>query len=276
MANRGRKDGVKPRDRKLGDEWTDWNGETDPQELEIDEHWSTFAILAGVTLVIFVALLDAGGYLIHPRIEQFSSFAAVLVRWGVTGFGAAFLLLVAVETISVLKFQTGVFPYVWAERFLLALLPKTVWLGARFGISRDRVGNSFIKVHNVLIKAHAATLNADRLLILLPRCLAKEVRSQIMTRLSSLQVTIVTAAGGEEARKAIMEHRPTLILACACERDLVSGLRDVAEKVPVLAIPNKRPEGPCKNTYLQLEKLEEALTFIEERKGSKTVTVHTS
>jgi hypothetical protein len=36
----------------------------------------------------------------------------------------------------------------------------------------------------------------------------------------------------------------------------------VAEKVPVLAIPNKRPEGPCKNTNLQLDALDEALSFL--------------
>jgi hypothetical protein len=58
-------------------------------------------------------------------------------------------------------------------------------------------------------------------------------------------------------------------LALACERDLMSGIKDIAEKIPVLAIPNKRPEGPCKNTHVSLRELEEALKFITDRKNRK-------
>ncbi len=78
-------------------------------------------------------------------------------------------------------------------------------------------------------------------------------------------VQIVTAAGGEEARNAIRQYRPSLILAVACERDLISGIRDVAEKVHILAIPNMRPEGPCKNTHLSLDAFDDALHFITEK-----------
>jgi len=71
-----------------------------------------------------------------------------------------------------------------------------------------------------------------------------------------------TAAGGEEARAAIKQYRPTIILAIACERDLISGIKDVAEKIPVFAIPNKRPEGPCKNTDFSLSELDEAVRVL--------------
>ena len=87
-----------------------------------------------------------------------------------------------------------------------------------------------------------------------------------MRKTNEYEMSIVTAGGGEEARKAIGQYRPTLILAVACERDLLSGIRDVAERVPVLAIPNKRPEGPCKNTCLQIERLEEILKSVRARK----------
>src|SRR5208283_6158671 len=133
-----------------------------------------------------------------------------------------------------------------------------------------RVGNSFIKVHNFLLKSHADELKWDVLLILLPRCLEKEAKRQVIERVNGRAVQIVTAAGGEEARKAIREHKPSLILAVACERDLISGIRDVAEKIPVLAIPNKRPEGPCKNTRVHLDALDDALKFVTGTPG-KTV-----
>jgi hypothetical protein len=115
-----------------------------------------------------------------------------------------------------------------------------------------------------MLKSHARILRGDVLLILLPRCLEKETKRQVVERVNGRAVQIVTAAGGEAARNAIKQHNPSLILAVACERDLISGIKDVAEKIPVLAIPNKRPEGPCKNTHLLLTDLDEALKIIAE------------
>ena len=89
-----------------------------------------------------------------------------------------------------------------------------------------------------------------------------------MGKIDVLPATVVTADGGEEARKAVREHQPTIILAVACERDLTSGIRDIAGKIPVLAIPNKRPQGPCKNTCIRIRQLEEALSLIECRRKS--------
>jgi len=228
-------------------------------------------MLAGGILFLLLALLNAGWYLVKPRIEQFVPGASVPLEWCVEGFSMLILLIAAAEAISVVRFGKSLLPYVWAERFLLALLSKSVWLGRKFGISRDRVSNSFIKVHNVVLKASASRLSVERLLVLLPRCLERATRSQVLDRIDRLAAKTVTAAGGEEARKAIREHRPSLILAIACERDLISGLKDVANRIPVLAIANKRPQGPCKNTQLPIEELDEALSFLAERKKTKSM-----
>jgi hypothetical protein len=168
----------------------------------------------------------------------------------------------------VLKFGKSLYPYTWIEKFLLSLLPKTIWLGTKFGISKDRIGNSFIKMHNFITKTFIDKLSTFRLLILLPRCLRKEARTRLFDRLSGDNFKVYTAAGGEEAREAIKQYRPTIILAIACERDLISGIKDVAEKILVFAIPNKRPEGPCKNTDFLLPELEEALRVLMTMKHS--------
>ncbi len=250
------------RDRRLGDEWLDWNGSKSPQEDEIDEKLSTFLTLAAGAVLIFIACLRFGWYLTKPRIDQLSPLLSRLIERSAFVLAVIILLLVALETTLLLKFRKSVFPYIWAEKLLLAVLSKSMWLGQKLGISKDRVGNSFIKAHNLIVKSHVRRLNLDTLLILLPRCLEKEAKRQVVERANGRAVQIVTAAGGEEARSAIREHRPSLILAVACERDLISGIRDVAEKIPVLAIPNKRPEGPCKNTRVHLDALDDALTFI--------------
>ncbi|HVN22534.1 MAG TPA: DUF116 domain-containing protein [Syntrophorhabdales bacterium] len=262
---------VEPMDRKLGDEWTGWSGETESAELDATERATTFLVLGGAILFLLLVLLNTGWYLVKPRIGQFSSLAPGLLERCVEGFSVLILLVVATEVISVARFEKSLLPYLWTERFLLALLPRSVWLGGKFGMSRDRISNSFIKAHNVVLKANADRLNARRLLILLPRCLEKGTRKEVLDRIDPLSAKTVTASGGEEARKAIREHRPSLILAVACERDLISGLRDVAGKIPVLAIPNRRPQGPCKNTQLAIDELDEALRFIAERKETKRV-----
>jgi hypothetical protein len=40
-------------------------------------------------------------------------------------------------------------------------------------------------------------------------------------------------------------------VAVACERDLVSGIRD-AWPLPVIGLINERPEGPCVNTRVDV------------------------
>jgi uncharacterized protein len=256
-------------DRRLGDEWLDWNGSSDPKESEVDEKPRTFLILAGIAILIMLAALRLGWYLAKPRFEQISVPLSHVVEWSALSFVILLVLLIGLETVLFLKFRRSLIPYIWAEKIILSLLSKAVWLGAKFGISRDRVGNSFIKAHNLMLKSHAAEVRADTFLILLPRCLEKNARRQVVERANGRAVQIVTATGGEEARKAIKQYRPSLILAIACERDLISGIRDVAEKVPVLAVPNKRPEGPCKNTRVYLEDLDEALKFIEKTTDGK-------
>jgi hypothetical protein len=46
----------------------------------------------------------------------------------------------------------------------------------------------------------------------------------------------------------------------ACERDLTSGIQDT-HPLPVYGILNERPEGPCRNTLVDLTTLEKALRF---------------
>jgi hypothetical protein len=116
-----------------------------------------------------------------------------------------------------------------------------------------------------MVESHTRELKTDGLLVLVPRCLEKDSRRQVMERASGKAIRVVTAAGGEEARKAIKQYKPSIILAIACERDLISGIKDVADKVPVLAIPNRRPEGPCKNTRVYLKDLDDVLEFITHR-----------
>ncbi|HBG0081579.1 TPA: DUF116 domain-containing protein, partial [Clostridioides difficile] len=74
-------------------------------------------------------------------------------------------------------------------------------------------------------------------------------------------VKIFVATGGTLARKIIMDNKPKAVVAVACERDLTSGIQDI-KKIPVLGVFNKRPNGPCVNTNVDIMDIEKAIGFL--------------
>jgi len=66
------------------------------------------------------------------------------------------------------------------------------------------------------------------------------------------------ATGGTLARKFLKETKPKLVIAIACERDLVSGIYD-AFPMSVYGVFNKKVNGPCFNTDLSIEEIESVL-----------------
>ncbi len=256
--------GQKAQDRKLGDEWEDWDG---TPEGEVDEPKGRFIWLASFVFAVFLLLLLLGAYLVYPRLGQWPPYVGWPLKLGFGLFLVGSIALYLLFLLEVLSADRRLLPYSWSQRLLLWLLPKSVWLGGKLGLSRDRVFNSFIKVNNVLSRSHTREGIPRKLLVLLPRCLSKETRQEIRRIMEHRPHAMATAGGGEEARKAIRKERPDFIIALACERDLASGIKDVALHVPVIGIPNKRPEGPCKNTHVDMEQFRQALEFFERVSG---------
>jgi hypothetical protein len=142
-----------------------------------------------------------------------------------------------------------------SSRVLLSLVSFLHGLGKRFGIPADRVSNSLLKVNNALIQATRRFSGNERVLLLLPRCLTKEIRTQILQAADRFQLSHATCAGGEDARKKILTEQPEVVVAVACERDLIAGIRDVRGEIPVIGIPNSRPKGPCRCTEIDIDLL---------------------
>ena len=77
-------------------------------------------------------------------------------------------------------------------------------------------------------------------------------------------VPVSVATGGTLARKIVVEKRPDVIIAVACERDLTSGIQD-SYPIPVFGIFNKRPFGPCYDTDVDMELVEKGIvTFLKD------------
>ncbi len=152
----------------------------------------------------------------------------------------------------------------------LRLMSVTSRVADRFG-RRDWVENAAVKVYNALALRRAKKVGQGELLLLVPRCLSKTSIDGVLALSGKYEVPVFVATRGQLARRVIKERRPRAIVAVACERDMVSGLHDVAGRVPVLGLTMTLPAGPCKDAGLDLVQLEDWVkVFVEEvRQGGR-------
>src|SRR4029079_4296967 len=113
------------------------------------------------------------------------------------------------------------------------------------------------KVYNAIALLRGRKVGTGELLLLIPRCLSRDTLDGVLGIAGKYGVPVFVATGGERARRVIRERRPRAVVAVACERDMVSGLHDVAGKVPVLGLTLTLPSGPRRDTRVDLEPLAE-------------------
>lgn len=164
-----------------------------------------------------------------------------------------------------------------------SLFPIALLLGKWIGLDEEKIKNSYIQVSNQLTKSRIRNQKLDRIIILAPHCLQwNECPHKITINIKNCKrcgkclipalldlankhdVELYVVTGGTSARNIVKETRPQAIIAIACERDLTSGIQDIAG-IPVIGIVNERPQGPCCNTQVNLKKVEESILML--RKG---------
>jgi len=239
-----------------------------------------FVALMGVTCLLIVGMIYLGWWIptkglenIHPDLP------------GYVGFVFAILSGTAILGTFLLILTTALGKDIFFTRFMRLvvikfLLPAIELLGRCLGISRDTIRQSFVAMNNSLVVSQKLEVHPDRILILLPHCLQLfdcdiKVTGGIekclrcgrcdIRGLAELaerhRIDISVATGGTLARKVIVEKRPKLVIAVACERDLTSGIKD-CYPLPVIGIFNDRPHGPCFNTVVDTAKIEQALLSV--------------
>lgn len=210
----------------------------------------------------------------------------------VTGivFSAIALLVALVAVGLVLNIQLRR-PVLFSKRLrgvtIKLFLPLMTLLGRGVGISKQRIRNSFIKVNNELVKSENSKYPAAQILLLMPHCLQNSRCDMRLTydvnnckrcgkcplkgllELSDeYGVHLAIATGGTIARRIVVQTRPRLIIAVACERDLSSGIQDTYP-IPVYGVLNERPHGPCLDTNVNLDNLRDALELFLDPIGPK-------
>ncbi|MCE5301070.1 MAG: DUF116 domain-containing protein [Spirochaetia bacterium] len=252
-------------DRRLGDEWAEWSGDISNYEKEIMAGKRIFLGFYFVSLLVLTAMSMGVFYMIEPRLYMISRLLDTIVLILVaTVFTIiyiwSFLLLLTIATdhnFIFVKRSEGlhvewIYPFVYA-------------IAGFFGISKDRVAHSLLKVNNALIFATKKKFRASNLLVLLPRCLDRDTRAKLMDITNKYGCHVFTATGGTSARQTVKKIRPDAIIGVACERDLVSGICDSPNMIPIVAITNMRPHGPCKDTFIDVDKFETAIRFLSKK-----------
>jgi hypothetical protein len=240
-----------------------------------------FLGLLVVTCLLFTLILGILWYVpyvglttIHPKLPLILGIS----------FGVLLLLVVGILVMLALTVVLGrdlFFSRKLRGLVIKLLLPLMSVVGKLCGVSKDQVRRSFIEINNQLVLAQHPRTTSDKLLLLMPHCLqfhecqfritgntvhCKRCGKCPITGLVELSekyhVGLAVATGGTLARRIVVERRPRLIIAVACERDLSSGIQD-SYPLPVFGIINQRPNGPCYDTLVNLEQVEEALkTFL--------------
>lgn len=242
-------------DRRLGHEWDEWDGRPLPGGGDFSASPGVFFRCAALALALAGTAGAALIFLLAPRLEGFAPALPRLV-W---------LAALAVAAVAALWFGTLVFsfyggvtplPERWLERGpYLRLLSLTSLVARLFG-RRDWVEHAGIDVYNALAERRARRVGKGELLVLIPRCLSKQALDGVLAIAGRYDVPVFVATRGQLARRVIRERRPRAVVAVACERDMTTGLRDVAGKLPVLGLTMRLPNGPCRDAVLDLETME--------------------
>jgi len=203
------------------------------------------------------------------------AFTIITITLSIIGL----LLLAIIFTVMLLWYD---YPVLKISKKLLELSITTVYpimlfLGKLLKYNKNTIRRAFTELNNKLVFSNEYNIEGKSILILTPHCIQKSFcPHKITTDIRNckrcgkcnvdnlieledkygIKTNIVT--GGTLARKLIMDARPKAIIAIACERDLISGLQDV-KKLPIIAVVNKRPEGPCVNTSVELDEVEKAI-----------------
>jgi hypothetical protein len=243
-------------DRRLGHEWDEWDGKPLPNRGDYDSAPTLFFVWSALALAVGLGTAAAALFLFGPRLgEVYGALPRAL--WLVLAVSAALLWLW--WGVLVLSYATGraLLPERLAERGpFLRLMRLTSRVADRFG-RRDWVENASVKVYNALALLRRRKVGTGELLLLIPRCLSKETLDGVLGIAGKYGMPVFVATRGQLARRVIRERRPRAVVAVACERDMVSGLHDVAGKIPVLGLTMTLPAGPCKDALLNLRQLED-------------------
>jgi hypothetical protein len=239
----------------LGHEWDEWNGRPLPGGGDFSAAPGLFFRFATLTVTVAAVAVAVLLYLVGPRLAALWQ-PLPKVLWitlaVLAGLKTLYLSLLAASYYG----GRNLLPERLLERGpYLQLMNYTSLIARGFG-KRDWVEHAAIDVYNTLAVRRGRTVGKGELLVLIPRCLSKQALDGVLEIAGRYEVPVFVATRGQLARRVIRERRPRAVVAVACERDMMTGLRDVAGKLPVLGLTMQLPNGPCRDAAIDLDQME--------------------
>jgi len=243
-------------DRRLGHEWDEWDGRPLPRAGDFSAAPGLFFRFAALTVVAAAGAVALLLYLIGPRLGGLWN-PLPRILWitlaTLTGLLALYLSVLAASLYG----GKNLLPERLMERGpYLQLMNYTSFIARGFG-KRDWVEHAAIDIYNTFAERRGRKVGKGELLVLIPRCLSKQALDGVLEIAGRYEVPVFVATRGQLARRVIRERRPRAVVAVACERDMMTGLRDVAGKLPVLGLTMQLPNGPCRDAAIDLAQMEQ-------------------
>lgn len=228
-------------------------------------------VVLGLFVLVFYLFANRENLFNQVLLVMIGTLLAVVLSAVAFGIGGIVLTLWSARTIPPLQGLSRV--------AINLMFPVAIGVGKLIGIKQSVIQGSFIEVNNQMVLAKALKIPPDKVLLLTPHCLQRmecphkiTINVQNCKRCGLCSISglleiaerygakLAVATGGTFARRFVEQYRPRAIVAIACERDLSSGIMDT-NPLPVLGVLNRRPQGPCINTEVDLAKVEEALIY---------------
>lgn len=238
-----------------------------------------FIGLLALSLLFITVVLAGSWYLL---MNHGSLFNQVLLGLGFLTLVVLFLIIaLGIFSLVIMLWQGHSRPFLQHLGLMAVnlLFPVALALGRRLGVEAATIKASFIEMNNQLVRLQQLRITPEQILLLAPHCLQWSGCPHKITidvnnchrcghcpidALHALAakygVRLAVATGGTLARHFVKEYRPRAVVAIACERDLTSGIQDT-QPLPVLGVLNLRPHGPCLNTQVNMDQVEQAIRF---------------
>lgn len=239
-----------------------------------------FLTLATVSLVLLMIITTLLWWFISPRLHEINEILANLSLTALRIFYVILIFGTVLVYLTCFLEKNFIISNFAVRLFIRVIFPVTVFLGKLVGIGKDKIRESFVHVNNSFTNALKKKFDPKKVLILLPHCLqhtscgiritvnvdncarcGKCNIGELCQLADKYNLKMYIATGGTLARKIIIENKPSFIIAVACQRDLVEGIKEVFP-IPVFGVLNQRPEGPCVNTKVDVSKIEKTLQDI--------------
>lgn len=225
-----------------------------------------------ITTAILILIIQNSSLILYKIIIKSIIFLTALTSIYI--FNIVFLIY---RIINNKKIPHSLFKFV--ETSIKTIYPTMIMISNILNIDKNPIRRVFSEINNKIVISKGLELDPRDILIIAPHCLQKSFCKHKITgaidnckrcgacNINDLinicekyNVNLEIVTGGTLARKLILDYKPKGIIAIACERDLSHGILDV-KSIPVIGVTNIRPEGPCNNTSVDIQKVEKAICF---------------